>query len=339
MRHSSFIDMAAVEAWDAWFRWRDHGLLRDVSIDDTLRRVSHALAGCEPPGRGPAWERQLFDALAGWRLLLDERVLASAGTTRPCWPRDYLGAALNPAVFVSAPFTAEACFRRDAFEATAELAVHALDNAGLLAGEGNPGIHLRIGVIGLADTLAQLGHPYDSAQGRWVSRDIAASMARGCLRSSLRLAKERGGLLSPSDAPSLSRRLCELRAELPKDAGQHGLRHACITAIDSHWRLAMLANNVADAVDPLLAHGDVQAISDTEITRTISSPGYAITLAKRLHAYQALRDLAAGLARLPAQAQAALRQTMQAWIDQPIDYPPPAPATEKTLKAIAAHLA
>jgi len=337
MQRSPFLDMVAVEAWDAWFRWRDQGLIRDLSIGDTWFRVTRSLSSAEPPATRSAWERQLFDACADWRLLLDERILADAGTSRLGWPHDGLGAVLNPAVFVRSPFTAEASFRYEAFEATAELAVRALDNASLLVGQGRPGIHLRVGIIGLADALLQLGQAYDSEQGRRIAQNIAGSLARGCLRESLRLAHERGAGLALAEAPQQQRRLDQLCAVLPVQAGSAGLRHACLTAIEPQRRLALLANNVADALDPLLARGDTQTILDGDTVRTICSPGYALTVAGRLHARHAVRCLGTELAGMSRSAQYALRNAMQGWIDQPIRYAWADPATDETIKAVAMH--
>jgi len=337
MQRSPFLDMVAVEAWDAWFRWREQGLIRDLSIGDTWFRLTRSLSSVEPLATRSAWERQLFDACADWRLLLDERILADAGTSRLGWPHDGLAAALNPAAFVRSPFTADASFRYEAFEVTAELAVRALDNASLLAGQGQPGIHLRVGVIGLADALLQLGHAYDSEQGRRTAQDIASSLARGCLRESLRLAHERGAALALAEAPLQCHRLDQLSAALPTQAGSAGLRHACLTAIEPQRRLALLANNVADAVDPLLAHGDTQTIRDVDTVRTICSPGYALTIAGRLHARHAVRRLGNELAGMSRSAQYALRNAMQGWIDQPIRYAWADPATDETIKAVTMH--
>lgn len=329
--------MVAVEAWDAWFRWRDQDLIRDLSIGDTWFRLTRSLSSVEPLATRSAWERQLFDACADWRLLLDERILADAGTARPGWPHDGLGAVLNPAVFVRSPFTAAASFRHEAFEATAELAVRALDNASLLAGQGRPGIRLRVGMIGLADALLQLGHDYDSEQGRRTAQNIASSLACGCLRESLRLARERGATLTPAEAPQQQRRLDQLSAALPAHAGNHGLRHACLTGIEPQPRLAMLANNVADALDPLLAHGGVQTILDGDTVRTICSSGYALTVAERLHARHAVRRLGTELASMSRSAQYALRNAVQGLIDQPIRYAWADPATDETIKAVTMH--
>ena len=44
---SPFLDPVAVEAWDAWFRWREDGQLRDISVEATWERVAGALAQAE----------------------------------------------------------------------------------------------------------------------------------------------------------------------------------------------------------------------------------------------------------------------------------------------------
>lgn len=339
MRHlSPFHDIVAVEAWDAWFRWRERGQLQDVAINDTWQRVARALSPAEPPEQQARFEQRLLDACLGWRLLLDERVLVTAGTGTPDWPADGLVASLNPSVFVQAPFTVQAAFRHEAFEHTAELSVQALDDATLMApgGARRAGAHLRIGIIGLADTLAQLRLPYGSAQARDTAREIARSLARGCLRGSMRLARERGAAFALPDVPALSYKLRELSPELESDAERHGLRHLRLTEITSQRRLALLANNVTDAVDPLLAQGYAHTISGADATRSACSPGYAIALAQRLNARQALRALEAELAELTAEAQIELRAAMQMWIDSPILYPLATPATAETFKAAAA---
>ena len=146
-----FIDIGAVEAWDAWFRWRQDGELRDVSIEQTWSRVAGALACPERPGQAGPFQRQLVDALLGWKLLPDERIAASAGTAAPAWPDDGLVAVLNAANFVRRRFDADADFDHAAFAATAALAVRMLDNAALLAGRRavRAGSHARIGLVGL----------------------------------------------------------------------------------------------------------------------------------------------------------------------------------------------
>src|SRR5690348_2313422 len=102
---SSFIETAAVEAWDAWFRWRERGRLRDISVEATWRRMARTLAAVEPAQPAAEYEAALMTAFASWRLLLDERVLATAGTHAAEWPNNDLVAVLNAGMFVRERFS------------------------------------------------------------------------------------------------------------------------------------------------------------------------------------------------------------------------------------------
>jgi len=320
---SAFIDLAAVEAWDAWFRWRRGDELHDVSIHDTWSRVARTLACAEKPGRVGPFEQRLGDAFSEWRLLLDERVLASAGTNAPAWPDDDLIAVLNPVNFIRAPGTGQASLDLEAFEATAELAVHALDNAAALSAcsSSHSGLHLRIGLIGLADTLALLGLRYDSEAGRRFARDVANHLASGCLYGSLRLSRERGARRDVSECPALGYKLRELSAELAMDAERLGLRQSRLTAITSQRRLALLANNVTDAVDPLLLDGRQRIDTDGMPPRSVQSPGYAMAMARRMALSVESQAALMEAATASKKAQIELRAAMQMWIDEPILYP------------------
>ncbi|SFS13986.1 ribonucleoside-diphosphate reductase alpha chain [Dyella sp. OK004] len=339
MRHSSpFKDIIAVEAWDAWFRWREEGYLRDLSIHDTWSRIARLLSTAEPRDQAAAFERRMIEASESWRLLLDERIIVSAGTAKPDWPGDGLAAVLNAASFVCAPYSDDACFEHEPFEAVAALAVHALDNACCMADQsgGQAHTHLRIGVMGLADAMAMLQLPYDSAAGRRFAHDVARSLAIGCLHGSLRMACDRGDAHSLSACPAQQHKLQAQPAELLRDVQRHGLRHQRLTTIEPQRRIALLANNIADAVDPLLAHGYAHTIADAYTTRSICSSGYAINLAKHLNAHGALTALFKELAILSPEAQLALRAAMQAWIDYPMDYLLAQSVPSETLSAVAA---
>ncbi|WP_243041218.1 hypothetical protein [Dyella sedimenti] len=322
---SAFIDLAAVEAWDAWFRWRQHDELRDVSIQDTWTRVAHALAGAESPEQAGAFELRLFEAMEGWRLLLDERVLATAGTDRPDWPDDDLVAVVNLASLVREPGQAEACLDHAGLESTAELAVVALDNAAALAVPriGPPAMHLRIGLIGLADAMVLLGYRYDSSDSRRLAREVARGLAHGCLRGSLRLARERGARARLDEHPALGDKLRGMSADMAAEAAASGVRHARLTAITSQPRLAQLANHVSDAIDPLAVRDDAPAAPGAP-TRLPGSPGFALEILRRQGLSTSQLNASMTDATASTQAQVELRVAMQAWIDHPIAYPLPA---------------
>jgi ribonucleoside-diphosphate reductase alpha chain len=193
---SPFITPLAVEAWDTWFRWRDCGQPRDLTIDATWERVATSLTVESTGTARDDFRRRLLHAFGGWRLLLDERVLTTAGTSRGVWPDDGLAATLNVARFVKAPYTPRAEFDRSAFEETADLAVRALDDATLVVRAPTPTVpaHLRIGMIGVADALVLLGIAYDSPAALAQMATFAQALAHGCLHGSLAMAHERGGI-------------------------------------------------------------------------------------------------------------------------------------------------
>ncbi|MFC4762891.1 hypothetical protein [Dyella koreensis] len=339
MRHPSlFKDIIAVEAWDAWFRWREDGYLRDLSIHDTWSRIARTLSVAEPRDQAKSFERRIIEASESWRLLLDERIMVSAGTAKPDWPGDGLAAVLNAASFVCAPYSGDAYFEHESFETTAALAVRALDNACCVAARSvdHAPTHLRIGVMGLADAMAMLQVPYDSTAGRRFAHDVARSLACGCLRGSLRMACDRGDAHPLSASPTQQHKLQALPAELLRDVQRHGLRHQRLTAVEPQRRIALLANHVSDAADPLLAHGYAHTIADAYATRSVCSSGYAIHLAQHLNAHDALMALLKELATLSPEAQLALRTAMQGWIDYPIDYPLAQSIPPETLSAVAA---
>jgi len=282
-----FTSPDAVDVWDSCFRWREGNVLHDVTIDATWWRVAEAIAAVEG-AQAPLWAHQFVDAFSRWHLLPDERLLQTSGTQAV--PSDLTGpgAVLNVAAFVVAPLTTHARFERNRFAETATLAVRLLDDA-LMLHSAPPPPTLRIGIVGFANALHLLGLSYDSVQAEAFARMVAIALAEGSLRGSVDLKRERGAL-DPTEPP---RRESRWHARgLPtwlSDEGLHsGVRHSLLTAIDSHPRLAQLANGVADALDP--------------------TPG-------QLNAARGGRDPS-----LQA-AQSRLRIAMQPYVDAPIDYP------------------
>lgn len=319
---SPFIDPAAVDVWDTWFRLRENGQLRDASVEATWERVARELATPESTSSARLIAR-LLDAQSRWQIILDERILAAAGTSDFTWPADPI-AVLNAAAFVGNALTDAAHFEFDAFRAAAELAEQCLDNALLLNASPN-GAHrnLRVGIIGVGDALALLGKRYDSAAGRVLASQIAKALAEGCFAANVRLARDRGAMPDPAHDAIDAGAVRGIPADLLDCAARHGLRRATSTAITSQRRLARFANNVADALDPLDDNHDATSKRPAvSRVRTRNSFGYAFALARRTGMTQLL---AAQVADDPHGAsmtvEIALRGAVQPWIDAPIDYP------------------
>ncbi|WP_329742221.1 hypothetical protein [Dyella sp. A6] len=285
---SPFIDAAAVEAWDAWFRWREQGELRDLSVDATWERVAWALASVEPEQQRLAFARRLLVVFSDWQLLPGERILMTAGTPAAAWGGDDLVAVLNVASFVSDPGSVAAALDLPRFMTVAALAVHLLDNAATLQGAGGPPPErLHIGIIGLGDALALLGMRYDSDEARAFAVEVVRSLAQGCASGHAALA----GQCHVADATE-----------------RHGPRYRSLTAITSQRRLALFANATSDALEPAAGAPRTYVIEAEEGNRQVRSPGYAATLLGRDSAF----DTA------PEAARQAMRDAVQGWIDEAI---------------------
>lgn len=305
---SPFITPKAVEVWDASFRWRENGMLRDDTVDATWRRVASALAFAERDSAArKRFEYRLFDAFADWRLLLDERILAAAGTPLASWPGDDLVAVLNIAAFARTDAVSGSAIDLRALKDCTDLAVRALDNAIVLSNGATLGPQaLRVGVIGFADALAVLGVDYAGGEARVQARQIAQTLAEGCLGASLALAGTRGAALR-CDGSWLERaRRRGTPADLIERAQRTGLRHRSLTAISAQPKLARFAN---DASDSLLPRAESQGAQREP--RSKPAPP------------------------LPIPAQLELRGAMQPWIDEPIA----CPVRTQSLPTVANHLA
>lgn len=252
MRTTRFTHPAAVDAWDQWFRWRDADCLRDRTVDATWLRVAESVA---PAGGDHArWVLRYLDAFSRWQLVPDERLLAGAGTGMAMAHLHAPTAMLNAAAFIVAPGTAQARLDEDGFVATAALAVRLLDDALLATGSrvDGEGI-LRIGLIGFADALNLLGLDYGDRRAPAFAARLGHLLDHGTLDGLTGLVAERGGTQVTRD---YLRRLktrgspCELVQRL----AQAGTRHQRLTAIEPHPRLAQLANDASDALEPRPGH-------------------------------------------------------------------------------------
>jgi ribonucleoside-diphosphate reductase alpha chain len=220
---SPFTAVAAVEAWDAWFRWRDASGLRDRTIEATWWRVARSAAAAEG-AQAEAWARRFFDAFATWRLLPDALMLRAAGTGALFLPDEVLRATLDACAFI-----AGSGLDLERIADTAALAIRLLDDALLaLCPERREHTGLRVGLLGVGDALKALGVPYDSDAARRLAGDVAAALARGARRGAREVARER-------------------------DPDRTTTRLTRVTAIGPQPQLACFANCASDALDPVPA--------------------------------------------------------------------------------------
>lgn len=80
MSEVPFTSSISSRIWDIRYRYREAGKVIDSTIEDTWRRVSHALASVERQDR-EIWERRFYRILEGFHFLPGGRILAGAGTS------------------------------------------------------------------------------------------------------------------------------------------------------------------------------------------------------------------------------------------------------------------
>lgn len=247
---TKFTSLIAVETWDAHYRWRDKDALHDTTVDATWWRVAESIASVEGL-QAPLWAHRFADAFSRWRLLPDGRLLEQAGTNKPLRDLTAPSAVVNVAAFVRSDAAYPARFDRSRFVGTAALAVRLLDNALLLHADDSSDLH--VGIIGLADAFRVLDMPFGSMRALKFATVVANSLAEGCLRGNVDAAIERGASKGPAARDLLEAQLRQRKMpeQLIEDARRYGVRRARISAIEPHPTLARLANEVADALDPL----------------------------------------------------------------------------------------
>lgn len=245
MLATRFTVPVAVEAWDQWFRLRTPDGLCDLTVARTWWRVANAV--CANDGACALWARHYVHALSQWQLLPDERLLRAAGTGVVLDASTPLTATLNVAAFVAAPDTPQARFDAAGFFDVAALAVRFLDDA-LLGAHDAAGP--RIGLIGFGDALGMMGIAYTDPRALEQARVVGQALAGGALRGSVDMAVERGAVASTAVDVAERSRQRQVPAWLTDAVERHGVRHAELTAIQRQPRLALLANDVSDALDP-----------------------------------------------------------------------------------------
>jgi ribonucleotide reductase alpha subunit len=262
-----FTAVAAVEGWDAWFRWRDADGLHDRTIESTWWRVARAVAVSED-AQADAWAQRYVEAFRTWRLLPDERLLRIAGTRTALAAGDALQASLNAGAFV----TPRAGLDLDRLADTAALAVRLLDDALLaLAPVDFPRDRVGIGLLGVADALRRLGVPYADPRAAILAAQLARALADGALRGAVELARERGGVVpEPARLQAWAARGTD--PLLVEEAARHGVRFTPLTAIAPQPRLACLANLASDALDPDAGPGEAGLEAQLQL-RVAVQPG------------------------------------------------------------------
>ena len=79
LNNDPFVADISFHIWDTKYRWRDGKIVHDQTVQDTWRRVAHALASVESNSQ-TRWLEQFYSVLDGFKFVPGGRILAGAGT-------------------------------------------------------------------------------------------------------------------------------------------------------------------------------------------------------------------------------------------------------------------
>ena len=231
----------------------------------------------------------------------------SIEATNPCGEQplpDYgcccLGS-LNLAVYVKAPFTAEARFDFEQFEAVCRIAVRMLDNVLTAtawpleeqAREAAAKRRLGLGFTGLGDALIMLGLRYDSEPGRALATDISRAMRDTAYGASVDLARERGAFpLLDVEQYLQSGFASRLPDSLKDSIRTHGIRNSHLTSIAPTGTISLaFADNASNGIEPAFSwfYNRVKRMPDG------SKKDYTV----EDHAYRVYRAMGGDVGKLP----------------------------------------
>lgn len=200
---------------------------------------------------------------------------------------------LNLVRFVRDPFSPAARLDTDALGQAAAVAVRMLDDVidasrfplPRQRHEARETRRIGLGLTGLADALALLGHPYDSPAARAVAAEAMRTICHAAYRASIELAREKG----PFPALDRGRHLQgdfvrSLPADVREGIGAHGIRNSHLTAIAPTGTISLLANNVSSGIEPIFGRRYRRRVLAVDGTfREFELTDHALALWHRLH--------------------------------------------------------
>lgn len=236
---------------------------------------------------------------------------------------------LNLVRFVQDPFSPAARLDLDGLGATAAVAVRMLDDVIDVSrfplprqeSQARSTRRIGLGLTGLADALAMLGHRYDSPGGLAAAAAAMRTICHGAYRASIDLAAEKGSFPALDRGKHLEG---EFIRSLPEDIREgiaaHGIRNSHLTAIAPTGTISLLAGNVSSGLEPIFGLGCRRRLLDADgAWREIELSDPAWTLWRELHpGAEPPAELFATARELPPAAHLDMQAALQPFVDNAI---------------------
>jgi ribonucleoside-diphosphate reductase alpha chain len=167
---------------------------------------------------------------------------------------------LNLTAFVQQPFAPQARLDLRALQDAAGVAVRMLDNVTdashfPLEAQRRQALETRrvgLGITGLGDALIMLGIRYGTAQSFAVAAEVMRILCHAAYRSSVRLAREKGGFPALEIDSYLRGPFAQaLPDDIRADIAKGGLRNSHLLAIAPTGTISLLAGNVSGGLEPV----------------------------------------------------------------------------------------
>ena len=167
---------------------------------------------------------------------------------------------INLTAFVHNPFSDKARLDLDGIRNTAAVATRMMDNVidasqfplDKQAAQARGTRRIGLGFTGLADTLIMLGLRYDEEPARQLAADIMQAICHAAYRTSIALAREKGGFPFFEREKYLQGIFIQgLPHDIQDDIARHGLRNSHLTAIAPTGTISLLANNISSGLEPV----------------------------------------------------------------------------------------
>jgi len=236
---------------------------------------------------------------------------------------------LNLTRFVLSPFAAHARIDFEAIEQTTRIALRLLDNVidasrfplAAQAENARGSRRIGLGVTGLADAMVMLGLRYGTPDSLATAADIMRRICYAAYRTSIALAKEKGGFpYFKRDRYLDGAFIRGLPDDIRSGIAETGIRNSHLLAIAPTGTISLLAGNVSSGLEPIFAASYARdVLTGDGAPKAFTLTDYAIDLWRRTTGSTTGTPKGFVIAgELPVRAHVEMQAALQPFVDNSI---------------------